>query len=79
MGRTFTSVRQEINTISDHWVRVSRTLKKSDQASGKYTAEIAKKYGSEAFMGCNGGLEGVLFSVLVEIQKQQDRERKDNP
>ncbi|MFZ1898519.1 hypothetical protein [Methanoregula sp.] len=55
---------------------VSRTLRKSEQAAEKYTAEIARKYSSKAFMGCNGGIEGVLFSALVEIQKQ--REMKDD-
>jgi len=77
MGRTFVSVRQEINAISDRWAQVSRTRKKADQAAGRYTAEIAKKYGSECFMGCNGGLEGALFSALVEIRKQKEKEDDD--
>jgi hypothetical protein len=32
-------------------------------------AELAKRYSSEGFMGCNDPLESVLFSAAVEMQK----------
>jgi len=82
MGRTFTSVRQEINAISERWIRVSRKLKQEDQTTGQYTAAITKRYSSECFMGMNSGLEGALFSAPVAIQKGREKMtgvEKDDP
>jgi len=39
-------------------------------------AELAKRYSSESFMGCNDPLEAALFSASVEMQKVwADREK----
>lgn len=64
MGRSFLSVRQGVNIIAGRWERSARKWKR-----GKKMAEIAKRYSSESFMGCNDPLEGALFSAGVEIQK----------
>jgi len=71
MGRSFQSVRQGVNSIAGHWERASQKYKCS-----KRLVEIAKKYSSEGFMGCNDPLESVLFSAIIELQKSW-RDRDD--
>lgn len=66
MGRSFQSVRQGVNNIANRWERASKKYK-----CGKRVVEIAKKYSSEGFMGCNDPLESVLFSAFVELQKER--------
>ena len=66
MGRNFQSVRQGVNSIADRWERASKRYK-----CNKRVFEIAKKYSSEGFMGCNDPLESVLFSIAVEMQKDE--------
>jgi hypothetical protein len=72
MGRTFPSVRQGVNSTADRWARSARALKREDQKYGERLAELAKQHSSEAFVACDDPLEAVVFSVLVEILKQQD-------
>jgi len=66
------SIRQGANTIAERWARSARALKKEDRRYGERLAELAKMHSSEAFAGCDDALEGVVFSVLVEILKHQD-------
>lgn len=68
MGRTFLSVRQGAGIIASRWERTARRMKRDRHA--KRMAELAKKYASEGFMGCNDALESVLFSACVELQKE---------
>jgi len=63
------SIRQGANTIAERWARSARALKKEDRRYGERLAELAKMHSSEAFAGCDDALEGVVFSVLVEIFK----------
>ena len=67
MGRSFVSVRQGVNEIASRWERAAKRY-----PCGKRVAEIAKKYSSEGFMGCNDPLESVLFSIGVEMQKETE-------
>ena len=67
MGRSFQSVRQGVNTITDRWERASKKYK-----CGKRVVQIARSYSSEGFMGCNDPLESVLFSIMVEMQKETE-------
>ena len=67
----------------DRWARATRALRKEDQPYGERLVALAKKHSSEAFYGCNDPLEAVVFSVLVEMLKQQEeqareRERKES-
>jgi hypothetical protein len=39
--------------------------------SGLRLADMAKNHSSEAFFGCDDPLESVIFSALLEIQKNQ--------
>jgi hypothetical protein len=73
MGRSFESVRQGVKSITDHWARSSRVLKKEDQQYGKKLIELAKKHSSEAFIACDDPLEAAVFSALVETIKRQDQ------
>ena len=67
MGRSFLSTRQGVNIIADRWERASKKYK-----CGKRVVRMAKMYSSEGFMGCNDGMESVLFSAMMEILKHQD-------
>jgi hypothetical protein len=68
MGRSFQSVRQGVNSIADRWERAAKKY-----PCGKRVVEIAKKYSSEGFMGCNDPLESVIFSAAMEILKCEDK------
>jgi hypothetical protein len=65
MGRSFVSVRQGVNSIADRWECASKKYK-----CGKRVAQVAKRYSSEGFVGCNAPLESVLFSATMETQKE---------
>ena len=73
MGRSFTSVRQGVKSIADHWTRSSRALKKEDQQYGEKLVELAKKHSSETFIACDHPLGAAVFSALAETIKRQDR------
>jgi hypothetical protein len=73
MGRSFESVRHGVKRIADRWARSSRALKKEDRQYGEKLLKLAKKHSSEAFITCDDPLEAVVFSVLVETLKRQDR------
>jgi hypothetical protein len=38
---------------------------------------LAKKHSSEAFYGCDDPLEAVVFSVLVEMLRQQNEQARE--
>ncbi len=74
MGRSFESVRQGVNSISDRWTRSSRYLRKDDQKYAEKLAKLAKMHSGESFFGCDDALEAVLFSVLIEMIKRQENQ-----
>jgi hypothetical protein len=53
-----------VNQTAERWGRASKKYK-----CGKRVVQIAKSYSSEGFMGCNDPLESVLFSAMMEMQK----------
>jgi hypothetical protein len=75
MGRSFASVRLELNGVAERWARTAQHLTEDHRAPGKMLAGWAKYHSSEAFFGCNGPVEAVLFSVLVEMHRQQNQRR----
>jgi len=75
MGRSFESVRQRVKIIADRWAQSSRALKKEDQQYGEKLVKLAKMHSSEAFIACNDPLEAVVFSVLVEMIKRQEKQK----
>jgi len=76
MGRSFESVRQGTKDVSARWLKASRALKKEDQVYGQRLADLAKKHSSEAFYALDDPLEAAVFSVLVEILKENSEEKK---
>ena len=76
-GRSFASVRQGVKSTADRWARSSRALKKADQPYGERLVELAKRHSSEAFYGCDDPLEAAVFSVLVELIKEQEQAKQE--
>jgi hypothetical protein len=77
MGRSFESVRMGVKDVSARWMKASRALKKEDQGFGQRVAEMAKKHSSEAFYALDDPLEAAVFSVLVELLREQERGREE--
>jgi hypothetical protein len=71
-GRSFESVRQGVKGPIDHWARAARALIKEDRPYGERLVALAKLHSSEAFYGCDDPLEAAVFSVLVEMFRQQE-------
>ncbi len=76
MGRSFESVRMGVNNVAARWLKASRALKKEDQIFGQMLAEMAKRHSSEAFYALDDPLEAAVFSVLVEMMKEQYNGKK---
>ncbi len=72
MGRSFESVRQGVKGPIDRWDRAAKKLRTEDLSHGRRVAALARLHSSEAFYGCDDPLEAAVFSVLVEMVKQQD-------
>ncbi len=75
MGRTFKSVRMGSQEVAQRWLKASRALKREDQICGQRLAEMAKIHSSEAFYALDDPLEAAVFSVLIELLKERDREK----
>jgi hypothetical protein len=73
MGRSFSSVRQELKRVAERWERTSQHMEEDARAAGKQLTGWACRHASEAFFGCNGPAEAVLFSVLVEVQRRREQ------
>jgi hypothetical protein len=71
MGRSFTSVRLGVRTLTDTWMRSARKLDRDDREPGTRLTGLAKKHSSEAFFGCDSPLEAALFSSLIEISRSR--------
>jgi len=77
MGRSFESVRMGVKDVSIRWMKASRALTKEDQIYGQMVAQMAKKHSSEAFYALDDPLEAAVFSVLVEMKKEQERKHEE--
>jgi hypothetical protein len=62
-----------VQELSGRWRRVRRALPKEDQAYAENLAEMAKRHASEGFYAFDDPLEAAVFSVLIEILKEMDR------
>jgi len=74
MGRSFESIRMGVKDVSARWLKASKAPKKEDQVYGQRVADMAKKHSSEAFYALDDPLEAAVFSVLVELVKEMDKE-----
>jgi hypothetical protein len=72
MGRSFTSVRLGVRSLTERWGRVSRTLGREDLKPGETLTRMAKNHSSEAFFGCDSTLEAAVFSALIGMQGERD-------
>ncbi|MDH4123367.1 MAG: hypothetical protein OEV21_04730 [Thermoplasmata archaeon] len=77
MGRSFESVRMGVKEISERWLRVKRALRKEDQIYADKLATLAKKHSSEGFYAFDDPLEAALFSALIEILKEMEKDDVD--
>ncbi len=76
MGRSFESVRMGVKDLSARWLKASRALNKEDQVYGQRLAKMAKEHSSEAFYALDDPLEAAVFSVLVELLREQEKGRE---
>ena len=82
MGRSFESVRMGVKAITGRWERMARVLPGADREAALRVAAMAKQHASEGFYAFSDPLEAAVFSVLIELQKEQDRsagDRTPNP
>ena len=61
--------------VAQRWLKASRALSKEDQIFGQRLAEMVKMHSSEAFYALDDPLEAAIFSVLIELLRDRDKER----
>jgi hypothetical protein len=74
MGRSLISVRMGVKAIADRWLRVAGYAEEEDASSLRMLASMAKRHSSEAFYAFDDPLEAALYSVLIELLKEQERD-----
>ncbi|MDT8357164.1 MAG: hypothetical protein RQ758_01525 [Methanomicrobiaceae archaeon] len=74
MGRSFESIRLGVKNTADRWLKARRAMRQDDQIYAERVAGMAKKHSSEGFYAFDDPLEAAVFSVLVEIVKEMDRQ-----
>lgn len=79
MGRSFPSIRMEVNAIADRWMKEARYANGEDAPVISKLATMAKRHSSEAFYAFDDPLEAVVFSVLIELVKMQERGSRVDP
>jgi hypothetical protein len=62
-----------VKEITGRWERVARTLPGADREAALRVVAMAKRHASEGFYAFSDPLEAAVFSVLVELLKEQDR------
>ena len=67
-------MRLGVAAVADRWLRARRAMRKEDQSYAEELAAMAKRHASEGFYAFDDPLEAALFSVLVELLKERDRE-----
>ena len=78
MGRSFESIRMAALEITGRWERAAWSLHGDDRECALRVVEMAKRHTSEGFYAFDDPLEAVLFSVLVEITREQERRHVDH-
>jgi hypothetical protein len=78
MGRSFESIRMAAKEITERWEQAAWSLPGNDRDYALRVVAMAKQHSSEGFYSFDDPLESVLFSVLIEIQKEQERLRVDH-
>jgi len=78
MGRSVSSIRQEVKAIAERWIRTKKALKKEDQTYAEELAKMAKMHSNEVFYAFDDPLEAAIFSLLIEMLKKIDGLRESN-
>jgi hypothetical protein len=71
MGRSFMSVRLGVRYATERWERTARKLDRDTREPAGALTKMATRHSSEAFYGCDYPPEAMVFSALIEIQKEQ--------
>jgi len=66
-----------VKDLALRWSRATRALRIDDQKYGSELVRMVQQHSSEGFCAFDDSLESAMFSVLVEILKQRDREHVD--
>jgi hypothetical protein len=78
MGRSVSSIRQDVKAISERWIKTKKALKKEDQLYAEELAKMVKMHSNEVFYLFDDPLEAAMFSLLIEMLKKIDSlENKD--
>jgi len=77
LGRSFESMRMSVKEVSDRWLRAKKALRRDEQQYADRLSEMAKKHSSEGFYAFDDPLEAAVFSVLIEILKELEKEDVD--
>jgi|Deesub1362A_J573_1020465.scaffolds.fasta_scaffold00668_16 hypothetical protein len=78
MGRSVSSIRQEVKEIADRWIRTKKALKKEDQIYAEELARMTKMHSNEVFYLFDDPLEAAMFSLLLEMLKKIDDLKESN-
>jgi len=70
-------MRMSVKEVSDRWLRAKKALKREEQQYADRLSEMAKKHSSEGFYAFDDPLEAAVFSVLIEIWKELEKEDVD--
>lgn len=73
LGRSFESVRLGVKNTAERWMRARRAMRTADQVYAERIAEMATKHSSEGFYAFEDPLEAAVFSVLVELIKEIEK------
>ena len=72
MGRSVSSIRQEVKAMAERWIKTKKALKREDQAYAEELARMAKMHSNEVFYAFDDPLEAAVFSLLIEMLKKID-------
>ncbi len=77
MGRSIMSSRMAVKDLARRWSLATRALRSDEQKYGEDLVRMIQQHSSEGFCAFDDPLESAVFSVLIEMQKQRDRENVD--
>ncbi len=66
-----------VKDLARRWSLATRALRSDEQKYGEDLVRMIQQHSSEGFCAFDDPLESAVFSVLIEMQKQRDRENVD--
>jgi hypothetical protein len=61
--------------VADRWVRAKRALKAGDQKYADRLADMIRAHSGDRIAPINDPLEAAIFSLLVELVKEEEHSR----